>query len=358
LKRILNLVILATLFLLTPLCDLCAQLPKVVCTELSCCNGGHDPTPAAVMISHTHSKNEWMFSYKYMRMQMNDLLSETQTISKNDVFVNYLMSPDKMFMDMHMIMGMYGLNNRLTLMAMFNYNKTIMNMSMFTAAHHHAGSDTTMAMTHSMQTNGLSDFKCSMLYRLMDLPNYQLLFSAGVSFPLGSIAVKGASKDAMYPNRPYPYSMQLGSGTFDLLPCVNYLYQKSKFTSSIQISGIVRTHYNSMNYKLGNELTLHTWLSYQWLSFLSHSVRLEGHFADKISGYDSTLYAYNEPAANTANYGGKRLNIAFGTVAQFKKGFMKQNRFAFEYVMPIYQHLNGIQMKFNNTLSASWSIGF
>jgi hypothetical protein len=333
-----------------------AQL--TVCPELSCSEMGHDPTPASVMISHTHAKREWMFSYKYMNMSMNDVLLGTQSISKKDVFVNYLMSPNDMRMDMHMLMGMYGVNHRLTLMAMLNYNTIQMNMTMFNSSSHHHTllSDTTTA--HFVQTNGLSDLKCNVLYNLIKLTNHQLLLSAGFSLPLGSITLKGADQDAMYPNRNYPYLMQLGSGTFDLLPCVNYWYQKSKFTGSIQMAGVVRTHYNSMNYKLGNEITATAWCAYQWHSMVSSSVRWEGNFVDKIKGYDPTLYAYNEPAANTDNSGGKKVNIALGSVIQFKKGFLKHNRLAFEYVLPIYQNWNGVQMKVKDALSAAWSIGF
>ena len=101
-----------------------------------------DPTPSGVMISHVHYKNEWMVSYRYMNMGMNGLQSGVKSISENDVFTNYIMSPSSMKMDMHMLMGMYGITDRLTAMVMLNYTTSSMDMNMFsTDGHNHAGMD-------------------------------------------------------------------------------------------------------------------------------------------------------------------------------------------------------------------------
>jgi hypothetical protein len=337
-----------------------AQSSATICKKHACVCGSSDPTPASVMISHVHNKNEWMLSYKYMNMGMNGILSGTQTVDKSSVFVNYLMSPDKMRMDMHMVMAMYGVTNRLTLMAMFNYNTMAMDMTMFTKSGHiHAGAavgDT--SGTHFMRTSGIGDVKLNALYGLINSPNQQLVLSAGISLPIGTNNVKGATEDAMYPNKNYPYAMQMGSGTFDILPCVNYLFQKNNVTFSTQIAAIIRTSNNAMGYKLGNEATLNSWVAYQLLPFLNSSIRLEGNISNKISGYDSTLYAYNELSANTLNYGGKRINAAIGSVFQFKNGALKNHRLAIEYAVPIYQNLNGVQMAFNHQLTAAWSMAY
>lgn len=354
---------LLTAFILLIMAQLTAQITEngAFCKEHSCCSGGDDLTPANIMFSHVHNKKECMIAYKYMNMGMSGILKGTETVDKTEVFNNYLMSPDKMRMDMHMLMGMYGLTDRLTLMTMLNYNKTTMNMSMFTAAgHHHGGTTTTSdsTMGHFMETSGVGDVKLSALYGLIKLPNHQLIVSAGVSMPVGSIKIQGADDDAMYPSRSYPYSMQLGSGTFDVLPSVSYLYQKDKIAFNAQMSSVIRMGYNSVGYRLGNEMSLNTWFAYQWLPFLSSSVRVEGNIADRIGGKDPSLYIYNELSANGANYGGQKVYGAIGSVLQFKKGFLKKERLAVEYALPMYQNLNGTQMKSSYYLTASLSTAF
>jgi hypothetical protein len=326
----------------------------------TCLENGNDPTPVSVMISHVHNKNEGMVSYKYMNMRMNGILAGTKTVDRNTVFNDYLMSPEKMHMDMHMVMGMYGITDKLTLMGMLNVNTIDMYMSMFTASgHQHSGTSTSdTSMAHFMHTSGLGDVKLSAFYSLIKRHNYQLLLGAGVSVPVGNFKVKGANDDAMYPNKNYAYAMQLGSGTYDFLPCVSYLLQHNKATFSSQLSGTIRTGYNSLGYKLGNEMALNTWFAYQFFPFFSSSVRIEGNIVDKIEGYNPSLYAYNEPSANAVNYGGENVNCAMGTIFQFKKGVLKNSRLGVEYSMPLCQKVNGIQMKSAQTLTISCSKGF
>jgi hypothetical protein len=150
--------------------------------------------------------------------------------------------------------------------------------------------------------------------------------------------------------------MQLGSGTFDLLPGINYLYQQSHFSIGTQLFSTFRTGYNKLNYKWGNELTLINWYSYQWLEFLSSSLRVEGNVIEMIKGNDTQLYSYSDPAACTYNYGGKKINGYIGSILQFKKGYLKNNRLSVEYCIPFYQKLNGMQMKTTQALQLSWAI--
>jgi hypothetical protein len=321
-----------------------------------------DPTPAGVMISHVHSKNEWMVSYRFMTMGMDGLLSGTKSIPTNDVFTNYIMSPTSMKMDMHMLMAMYGITDRLTAMVMLNYNMSSMGMEMFTTdGHNHAGMEgmtATSMSNHTMNSNGFSDTKLQFLYGLKKHKNYQILVNLGCNIPTGSIQFKGSSSDMMYPNNRLPYGMQLGSGTFDALPGLTYLYQKNDLTYSIQASSIVRLGYNQVGYKLGDEASLNTWLAYTWLDNLSSSVRFEGTVASDISGFDPTIYAYNEPSANRLNYGGQKLTSYIGSTYQFQKGILENNRLGIEFGLPIYQQLNGIQMKQGLSFFASWSYAF
>lgn len=327
----------------------------------SSCLCSIDPTPAGVMISHVHQKNEWMISYRLMNMDMNGVLNGSKSIPSNDVFANYLMSPSKMRMDMHMLMGMVGITDRLTSMVMFNYGVNSMEMTPFTIEGHiHPGMEgmNTKTGAHSMKTAGFGDVKVQLLYGLIQRSNQQLLISGGLSLPVGSIQKKGSSVDMMYPNSRFPYSMQLGSGTVDFLPCINYLYQISDFTFNAQVSSVVRLGYNRVGYKLGNELTINPWIAYNWIDNLTSSVRFETTIWNKINGIDPTVYSYNEPSANSLNYGGKRANLFLGSTYQFQNGFFAKNRFGIEYGIPVYQNLNGIQMNLKHSIYLSWSITF
>jgi hypothetical protein len=323
------------------------------CINFSCCTT--DLTPSGVMISHVHNKNEWMLSYKYMNMWMSDLATGTSGIDKEKLFNAYLMLPEKMNMQMHMLMGMYGITDKLTVMAMFNYQVNSMEMSMYSMSGHVHGNASTGGSL--MRTKGIGDSKLHVLYRLLGKENCQLLISMGASLPTGTIQLTGTLDDAMYPDANYPYGMQMGSGTLDVLPTLNYLYQKNKLALSASVSGTYRVGYNSVGYQLGNEAIVNGWMAYQWFGLLSSSVRLQGSVTDDISGKDPNLYAYMEPSANPKNYGGTTINAYAGSTLHFKKA-LKNNRLSIECGMPVYQNMNGIQLKQQLTLNTSWSFSF
>jgi hypothetical protein len=326
------------------------------CTGFSCCNT--DLTPAGVMISHIHNKNEWMLSYRFMNMSMNGLGTGTTGISKDQVFNTYLMSPEKMNMQMHMLMGMYGITSKFTVMVMFNYQLNSMEMSMYSASGHvHPGTHTDGSLMHSMKTNGIGDIRLHALYGIIERANCQLLISLGLSVPTGTIRQSGATGDAMYSNTRYPYGMQIGSGTIDALPAVIYLYQQNGFALSTSVSGTFRGNYNSIGYKPGNEVMVSGWIAYQWFRFLSSSVRLQGSAAGHISGDDPSLYKFSEPSANPLNYGGKNLSAFVGSAVHFR-GALKNNRLGIECGIPVYQDVNGIQLKQRLTLNTIWSFSF
>ena len=324
------------------------------CTNFSCCN--NDLTPAGVMISHVHLKNEWMVSYRYMNMYMHDLLSGTASENKDDVFATYVMSPEQMSMQMHMLMGMFGITDRLTVMAMLPFQVNSMDMNMYAANHMHGG--TTKASTiHTLKTNGLGDVKLQLLYTIFQRSTFQLLANMGVSLPSGSIQKKGASNDPMYPDTRYPYSMQLGSGSVEVLPGITYIYQKNLLALSTSVSGIYRVNYNTIGYKLSPELNITSWIAYQWLNFISSSLRVEGNFSGNIQGADPKQYTYMEPATNPNSYGSKKVSAYVGSTFHLKK-MLNNHQIRLEYGLPFYQYASGIQLKQKYTMNASWVYTF
>ena len=312
------------------------------------CSCDNDPTPAGIMISHVHLKNEWMVSYRYMGMYMQGLNRSGQINNGGDALQNYSASPDFMQMNMHMIMAMYGLTSRLTLMGMLNYNTAYMKMTMQEGAHHH----------HGMNSSGLGDTRLYALYALLKNKTTEMLVSGGISLPSGSITRRGEAGSMMYPGQRLPYSMQNGSGTYDLLTGLNLLHQHNTMYYCMQASSIIRTGTNSLGYRFGNELNLNAWYAWQWLPFISNSIRFEGNLAGRMNGSDSSLDPYSEISANTANYGGKRIFMYGGISMQPKNGCLKRNRFSLEYGLPLYQDLKGLQATLKNSLYFTWALKF
>src|SRR5512139_1918597 len=110
-------------------------------------HAGHDMAPGAMLtfnpafgdtIYHLHPAKMWMVNFRFMRMDMDGLRDGTTDVPVEKVSpvgsspYGYMMTPTKMTMDMYMLMVMYGVTDRLTLMAMggYQYNRMDMLMNM------------------------------------------------------------------------------------------------------------------------------------------------------------------------------------------------------------------------------------
>ena len=320
--------------------------------------------PIGVMGDHMHKKGEWMVSYRYMRMNMQDNYiddSETSATTIATTVPNPLggpatfrVVPTEMTTDMHMVGAMYSPHDRVTLMAMANYIDREMDHLTFAG-----GAGAATLGTFTTKSKGFGDTRVSALIGLIDTPTHKLHLNAGLSIPTGSItetdqvlAPTGAT-----PVLRMPYSMQLGSGTFDALPGITYYGVTDKWGWGSQLSGTVRFHDNSEDYRWGNKAMLSSWGSYNFKPWVSASARLTGEIEGKIDGQDSAIAAPVQ-TADPDNYGGERVSLSFGLNTVVPSGVFKGHRFAAEVTVPVYQNLNGPQLGRDNIITLGWQKSF
>ena len=339
-------------------------LAQTSCDSMEVCDCvWRDLSPAGIMFGHEHAKGNWKISYTYMSMMMKDKLSGNIKVDDNFVYNNYIMSPQSMQMDMHMIMAMYGITDKLSVMAMFNYNVNTMTMSALPGSTMQMdGMTMVMTPTNSSnmtsKTSGLGDTKLYAVYALLNHNAHHLFLSAGINIPTGSTMLKGKSDDMMYPNSRFPYMMQLGSGSMDVMPDITYLYKQEKFSASAQVCSVVHPFNNSLGYHFGNEVSANVWAAYKWLNWISTSLRAEERATGMMSGKDAALIENNEPAAYYKNYGGQTTSAFAGLNFYFNKTWFRHTKLTFEYGMPVYQNVNGIQLAQKSTLYVSWLVSF
>ena len=318
----------------------------------SCCRpDGH--SPIGVMTDHIHRKGEWSLTYSYMNMQMHGNLMGAEKVSDEQVYQNYVMAPNKMTMQMHMLMGMYGVTSKLTVMGMLNYVANDMSMDMMPMnmmMNMPGMTMNTANMPTSSKSSGLGDTKIYALYNVLRGCNRRLIFGMGLSIPTGSISAKGETMSGE--NQVLAYPMQIGTGTFDLLPSVAYTGVSNSFSWGFSAYGNIKTSTNNEGYAWGNSGSFTGWFAYKCCSHLSCSARVEGTAIGKMSGYDPriAILMYNDPNANAANYGGTHATFLLGVNLYQPTGCLKGNRLQVEYGIPVYQNLNGPQMSMKGVL--------
>ncbi|MEM7192470.1 MAG: transporter [Pseudomonadota bacterium] len=328
---------------------------------------GH--APIGVMGDHIHKKGELMLSYRYMYMDM-----ESSKIGLTDVSPKRIVTtvpnrffgrpmqpptlrvvPTNMDTDMHMFGGMYGITDRLTFMAMLPYIDKDMNHITF-----RGGMGTRRLGTFSTHSDGVGDFSFGGLYGLYDKKRAEgkeslvggLMFSA----PTGSTTEKGRILTPMggTPIVRLPYAMQLGSGTWDIVPSVTYKNRMRNLSFGAQYRGKYRLEYeNDEGYRLGNKTEVTGWASYEWANWISNSVRVSYMHLGDIDGIDSRIVGPVQ-TANPDFYGGDRADILFGMNLVGQEGLLCGQRVAAEVGVPFYQDLNGPQLQTDYTFMIGW----
>ncbi|MBC2600557.1 transporter [Puniceicoccus vermicola] len=300
---------------------------------------GH--APIGVMSDHMHHKGEWMLSYRFMYMDMDGMRNGTDNLSSQDVFAEgYMVSPKKMTMEMHMLGAMYAPSDDITLVAMVPFSRKDMDL------------ETKMGMDFSTESSGLNDISIGGLYRLASWDQQTIHAGLSLSLPTGSTDERDDTP--MGSNQVLPYPMQMGSGTYDLLPTVTYLGQTECWSWGAQLGGALRMGRNDEGYSLGNRGNATSWIAREWADWVSSSFRIDGSIWGNIDGANDDLNPMMIPTADPKNQGGKRVDLALGFNFYKPDGRLAGNRLGIEVGAPVYQDLDGPQMKTDWTVTAGW----
>ena len=314
------------------------------CAKTECHSNAPDGVaPVGIMADHTHHKKGLMFSYRLMNMQMDGNLSGTSDISNAAIFSKYMLAPENMSMQMHMIGAMYGLTNKITLTAMMGYQRNEMSMLMMNGNEHQHESD------------GIGDLKLGAIVGLWKNKNHSINANAGLNIPTGNIGVTEMNHLAHQGHEAgmetvMPYPMRLGSGTYDVVLGATYLGKWNRFSLGFQTANILRTGENSRDYRLGNNYRLNTWGAYRVNNWCSFSLRAEGLQVAKMEGEDTELMKMMSPTNNPVNFG-KAMLYGYGGMNIYFAKFWHGMHLGAEFGLPFYQDVEGIQMKENNVFT-------
>lgn len=287
--------------------------------------------PIGVMGDHVPMEGAWSITYQFMHMAMDDNRSGTDTLSDAEVLTDFMVAPTRMTMDMHMVSVMYGWSESLSFMAMVpHYYKEMDHIN-------RAG------VRFTTKSKGVGDVALKGVYRLYQRQNHNVLLNAGVSLPTGSIDKKDDTPAG--PNKQLPYPMQIGSGTFDLLPGLTYRGHTSDFSWGGQVGTTIRLGRNDNSYALGNRYRTTTWGARKWADWISTSLRVAVEVVDNVDGADPALNPAMVPTADPGRRGGTRVDILGGVNLIGTAGVARGQRLFIEFGIPIYQNLDGPQLE-------------
>jgi hypothetical protein len=306
----------------------------------------YDHAPIGVMGDHIHGKGEWMVSYRFMSMSMKGTLEKSEEISDMEIFQNYMVSPQDMIMNMHMLGVMYAPANWLTLMLMANYSMSTMNLEMMSG------------MEFATQSSGVADTKFSGLLKIIKNKKHSIHANVGLSIPTGDVHL--TDDTPMMKDAHLAYPMQTGSGTWDPVVGVTYLGKGKVLSTGTQTMFTSRLMDNEHDYKLGQKLETTAWVGAKASQTISFSGRLKFMFISKIDGADLNYNPMMMPLFNSDNSGVRILDGLFGANYLVTKGSLKNLRLALEVSYPLIQNVHGIQMnkEWSGVVGVQYAFGY
>ena len=313
--------------------------------------------PIGVMGDHLHKKGEWMLSYRFMSMRMEDNLQGSDSVSPEAIVApgsGLRVVPVDMTTDMHMLGAMYAPSDKLTLMLMLNYIDKEMDHITFSGM-----MGTNQRGVFTTNTSGIGDTKVSALYGIYSADQHNIHLNFGLSIPTGSIDETDQILTPMgtTPSPRLPYPMQLGSGTYDLEPGVTYTGRNGQWDWVGQLKATIRLDDNDEGYTLGDKVMLTAWNSYRFNDWVAGSLRLSYQNSDDMNGRDSQI---NLPVqtAQPQNFGGEQLDLGVGINLIGAEAQTLGHRVAVEYTTTLKQHANGTQMEMHNMLTLGYQYSF
>ncbi len=363
----------------SPLAALADDLPPA---GFSVSGGGHSHggvradghAPIGVMGDHMHKKGEWMFSYRFMRMEMEGNRIGTDEVTPEEIATSVPNSnavttptgmtvvppflrvvPTQMTMDMHMFGAMYAPTDNLTLMAMLPLVRKEMDHVTFSPM-----PGATRIGRFTTVSEGVGDLKFGGLYRLYDDQVNHFHLNLGISAPTGSLEEHDRILDPFgrTPEVRLPYAMQLGSGTWDLLPGLTYTGRSGDVSWGAQYTAEIRLEdKNAEGYAWGDKHSVTGWVGYQFAPWISASFRANYMTQDSIEGFDPRIGGPVQ-TAHPEFFGGERLDLLGGVNLIVPEGPLRGHRFALEAGAPVYQDLNGPQLETDWILTVGWQKAF
>jgi len=305
-----------------------------------------------------HASNPWQVSLLYKQMRLEGYLDGRDSVENNQVLFdgsqarttkNFPIVPTTILQEAFIINVSYSLDA---------INQIAISIPVIRQSTDHI-SIVPNYNEFNISSSGMGDIVLHYSGLMTRRIDYKLSYSLGLSLPLGSIERKGDTPRAAG-EQQLPYTMQLGSGTWDLPTSLSYQYfGYDSWLLGVDLLAKVRLGKNSRSYRLGNRLSVDLWAKWQRSNFVQPFSKLTYQQWGTIKGQDDELlvpaaFVYPASITNPDYFGGKKLNATLG--AHFKIKHKQHLNIAVSF--PLYQDLNGIQPKEKYSSNIVWNVQF
>ena len=290
------------------------------------------------------ASNRWHISYTYAVSDYDEYYIGTRSVSYDDVLFtpgaeprtenNYPVVPTEIKQEVHALRVAYDLSESLTLRAQLPMVKQSTDHISIVPGYN----------AFNISSDGVGDLAVVLDRTITQSLNSVWKAGIGVSLPTGSIDEEGDTPRAPG-NQQLPYTMQLGSGTWDFPLFLSFRKYEARWDWGLDASFTARTGENDRDYRLGNKAGLGGWVMWNGWSEVRPGVRLDYRWRDDIKGEDASLrvpvpaFPYPAPVTNPSAFGGEQLDLTVFLRMPFADYWYAE----LSYARPLLLDLNGPQ---------------
>jgi hypothetical protein len=316
----------------------------------------HAAAPAGVMLAHMLTRpGAFMVAYEsWWSSARGDLLRGSRSASDAEVLALGCegvcrTAPSSMEMHMHMLELMYAPTDWLNLMLMPQFVDNDMDLRPLQGA-------VPDLHAHDHATGGVGDIGMYALFKLLDSETQHVHFGLGLSAPTGAVDIRERREHQQDQGFTH-YMMQLGSGTWDLMPSLTYTGALAPFSWGAQVGGVTRLeHANESGYALGDVFQASVWGGWSATHWLSFTLRGIYGMQRAVQGRYDALHTTSGPQDFPGSYGGQYWDLGIGASALLPFRSLSGNRVGVEWLQPLLDDQNGFQLERRGTLVLRWSI--
>ncbi|UCC24189.1 MAG: hypothetical protein JSU98_10665 [Gemmatimonadales bacterium] len=278
--------------------------------------------PSALLGSRILEAGQLDVQYRFHRMTYGDVTLMGETLEFLDVLDFYAVAPFGRTEVAHMVSASFGVTDWLTVQGSAGWldrDREIGDLDVF-------------ARTNSA---GLSDLEAAALVSVFDRNGIKAHLIGGVEIPTGSIEKVGP--DLSGTNRLLPYEMQLGTGSFSVVPGAAASIQNEKAT----VGGLVKARFriadNDRDYRYGNQFDGAMWAQYMLTENFAVTTGARVQSWGSIQGEDNGMDPSLDPGQDPYFSSGTRVDVPLGLNIRMTEGLLSGMELAFEFVFPVHE---------------------
>jgi len=293
--------------------------------------------PAALLGGQLLQAGQVEFGYRFHKMNFGEVRLGTDIVDFYDVLAIYGGVPFGRTESAHMVTFGWGLSDWLTLEATAGW----------LVRDREFGNETTFVDTNA---SGISDIEAAALIGIFDRNGIKAHLIGGVEIPTGSIEKVGP--DLTGTNRLLAYEMQLGTGSFSVVPGAAASIQNDQATVGAQVKARFRLMDNDRDYRYGDQFDGALWASYMLND--NFAVTSGARFSKwgSIEGLDVGMDPAADPGQDAFFSSGSRLDIPLGLNIRLTEGLLSGMDVAFEFLWPTYENYDAPR------LEGEWGFNF